>query len=198
MVELSGGTPAALNARARALARRLQRRPDVEEAVSGYASVTVHFDPDTTDTERLRSAVSRGLKAPSADDLPGRLHRIPVVYDGPDLAGCADRLGLAVDELVRLHAATTYRCFMLGFVPGWGYLGPLPASLRLARRSVPRTRVPAGSVAMAEDLTGVYPIACPGGWHLIGRTSLPLFLPGSASPAVLQAGDRVRFQPVAG
>ena len=95
--------------------------------------------------------------------------------------------------LVRLHTAPYYRVFMVGFVPGWAYLGPLNPRLELPRRRVPRTSVPAGSVAIAGLQTGVYPLPTPGGWHLIGRTSVPMFLPQSDPPSLLRPGDRVRF-----
>jgi inhibitor of KinA len=115
------------------------------------------------------------------------------VYDGPDLQEVAAELKLSVDEIIRLHTEPIYRCFMIGFVPGWAYLGPLPEKLRLPRRRVPRTHVPAGSVAMAGAQTGVYPLPTPGGWHLLGRTSVKFFLPNSDPPTLLRTGDRVRF-----
>jgi KipI family sensor histidine kinase inhibitor len=130
----------------------------------------------------------------SADDRPPI--EIPVRYggdDGPDLEGVAGRLGLASDAVVALHAGTTYRVFMLGFAPGFAYLGTLPAELSLPRRTEPRPSVPAGSVAIAARQTGVYPVATPGGWHLIGRTEVTLWDPSAEPPARLAPGDRVRF-----
>jgi KipI family sensor histidine kinase inhibitor len=124
---------------------------------------------------------------------PGRLHRIPVTYDGPDLEAVAEQLGLAAATVAEIHARPIYRVFLIGFVPGWGYLGPLPKELELPRRHVPRTKVPAGSVAIAGRQTGIYPLATPGGWHLIGRTSVKLFLPDSDPPCLFRAGDRVKF-----
>jgi KipI family sensor histidine kinase inhibitor len=124
---------------------------------------------------------------------PGRLHRIPVVYDGPDLAEAAERLHLPLTTVIELHSRPIYRVFLVGFVPGWAYLGPLPDELVLPRRENPRTVVPAGSVAIAGRQSGIYPLPTPGGWHLIGRTSVKLFLPDSDPPCLFRAGDRVKF-----
>jgi KipI family sensor histidine kinase inhibitor len=124
---------------------------------------------------------------------PGRLHRIPVIYDGPDLAEAAERLHLARETVIELHSRPIYRVFLVGFVPGWAYLGPLAEELVLPRRENPRTVVPAGSVAIAGRQSGIYPLPTPGGWHLIGRTSVKLFLPDSDPPCLFRAGDRVKF-----
>jgi inhibitor of KinA len=191
--ELGTRLDTALNTRAIALASALKKRRDVRQAVAGYASVTVHFDPDQTTHDALAAAIKRlaSKRPPMAE--PGRLHRIPVVYDGPDLEAVAEQLGLAPANVAEIHARPIYRVFLIGFVPGWGYLGPLPEELELPRRHVPRTKVPAGSVAIAGRQTGIYPLATPGGWHLIGRTSVKLFLPDSDPPCLFRAGDRVKF-----
>jgi inhibitor of KinA len=193
LAELGTRLDTALNTRAIALASALKKRRDVRQAVAGYASVTVHFDPDQTTHDALAAAIKRlaSKRAPMAE--PGRLHRIPVVYDGPDLEAVADQLGLTPTNVAEIHARPIYRVFLIGFVPGWGYLGPLPEELELPRRPVPRTKVPAGSVAIAGRQTGIYPLATPGGWHLIGRTSVRLFLPDSDPPCLFRAGDRVKF-----
>lgn len=191
--ELGTRLDTALNTRAIALAGALKRRRDVRQAIAGYASVTVHYDPDQVSHYALTAAIRRlaSKRPPMAE--PGRLHRIPVVYDGPDMEAVAALLGLAVGKIVELHTRPIYRVFLVGFVPGWGYLGPLPEELELPRRQVPRTKVPAGSVAIAGRQTGIYPLATPGGWHLIGRTSVKLFLPDSDPPCLFRAGDRVKF-----
>src|SRR5450631_3416620 len=193
LAELGTRLDTALNTRAIALASALKKRRDVRQAVAGYASVTVHFDPDQTTHDALAAAIKRlaSKRPPMAE--PGRLHRIPVVYDGPDLEAVAEQLGLAAATVAEIHARPIYRVFLIGFVPGWGYLGPLPEELELPRRHVPRTKVPAGSVAIAGRQTGIYPLATPGGWHLIGRTSVKLFLPDSDPPCLFRAGDRVKF-----
>jgi KipI family sensor histidine kinase inhibitor len=124
---------------------------------------------------------------------PGRLHRIPVNYDGPDIADVSERLNLSRHDVIAIHTRPIYRVFLVGFVPGWAYLGPLPEELALPRRDVPRTQVPTGSVAIAGRQTGIYPLPTPGGWHLIGRTNVKLFLPDSDPPCLFRAGDRVKF-----
>jgi KipI family sensor histidine kinase inhibitor len=195
LVELGQRVDTALNTRSIALAAALKARRGVREVVPGYASVVVHYDPEQLTFKTLQGAVQRLVAAKPPPALPGRLHRIPVDYDGPDLRSAAQTLGLPEAELARLHSEPTYRCFMVGFVPGWAFLGPLPERLRLPRRRVPRTHVPPGSVAMAGAQTGVYPLPSPGGWHLIGRTSMKLFLPNSDPPCLLRTGDRVKFFP---
>jgi KipI family sensor histidine kinase inhibitor len=193
LAELGTRLDTALNTRAIALAAALKKRRDVRQAVAGYTGVTVHFDPDQTTVDALGAAIKRlaAKRPPMAE--PGRLHRIPVVYEGPDLEEVAARLNLSPQQIVELHTRPIYRVFLLGFVPGWAYLGPLPEELELPRRHVPRTQVPAGSVAIAGRQTGIYPLPTPGGWHLIGRTSVKLFLPDSDPPSLFRAGDRVKF-----
>jgi inhibitor of KinA len=193
LAELGTRLDTALNTRAIGLAIALRKRRDVRQAVAGYASVTVHFDPDQVTHESLGAAIKRlAAKGPKME-VPGRLHRIPVTYDGPDLDEVSSRLKLTPDQVVTLHTRPIYRVFLVGFVPGWAYLGPLPEELELPRRHVPRTQVPAGSVAIAGRQSGIYPLPVPGGWHLIGRTKVKLFLPDSDPPCLFRAGDRVKF-----
>jgi inhibitor of KinA len=193
LAELGTRLDTALNTRAIALAAALKKRRDVRQAIAGYASVTVHFDPDQTTHDSLAAAIRRlaGKRPPMAE--PGRLHRIPVSYDGPDIEAVAASLQLTPERIAELHTAPIYRVFLVGFVPGWAYLGPLATELELPRRHVPRTQVPAGSVAIAGRQTGIYPLPTPGGWHLIGRTTVKLFLPDSDPPCLFRAGDRVKF-----
>ena len=195
LAELGTRLDTALNTRAIALATALKKRRDVRQAVAGYATVTVHFDPDLTTHDALGTAIKRlaAKRPPMAE--PGRSHRIPVTYDGPDMEAAGAMLKLSPEKIVEIHSRPIYRVFLLGFVPGWAYLGPLPEELELPRRHVPRTLVPAGSVAIAGRQTGIYPLATPGGWHLIGRTSVKLFLPDSDPPCLFRAGDRVKFFP---
>jgi 5-oxoprolinase (ATP-hydrolysing) subunit B len=193
LAELGTRLDTALNTRAIALAAALKKRRDVRQAVAGHASVTVQFDPDQISHEALAAGIRRlATRRPPLEE-PGRLHRIPVVYDGPDLAEVAGRLGVAKQRVVELHVRPIYRAFLVGFVPGWAYLGPVPDELVVPRRAVPRTQVPAGSVAIAGQQTGIYPLMSPGGWNLIGRTSVKLFLPDSDPPSLFRAGDRVKF-----
>ena len=197
LAELGTRLDTAVNTRSIALASALKKRRDVRQAVAGAASVTVQFDPDQVTHVALAAAIRRlASKRPPMEE-PGRMHRIPVVYDGPDLQAVASALGLSQQKVVEIHSRPIYRAFLIGFVPGWAYLGPLPDELVLPRRPDPRRQVPAGSVAIAGHQTGIYPLTSPGGWHLIGRTSVRLFLPDSDPPSLFRAGDRVKFFPIA-
>lgn len=198
LAELGSRLDTALNTRAIALAAALKKRRDVRQAVAGHTGVTVQFDPDQITLDALGAAIRRlATKRPPMEE-PGRLHRIPVVYDGADLDDVAAHLGLTTERVIELHTRPIYRVFLVGFVPGWAYLGPLPDELTLPRRATPRTHVPAGSVAMAGQQTGIYPLDSPGGWNLIGRTSVKLFFPDSDPPSLFRAGDRVKFFPING
>ena len=168
--------------------------------VPAYASVLLPFDPDLVPEAAaratIRAALRRAIDGPMP--APGPLVEIPVRYggrDGPDLAEVAERTGRSEADVVALHAGPEYRVYLVGFVPGFPYLGILPAELDLPRRTTPRVRVPAGSVAIAGRQTGVYPFATPGGWHLIGRTDTPVWDARRNPPALLAPGDRVRFVP---
>ncbi len=173
--------------------------PGVSEIVPAYAAVTVYLTPDADPEaiERRLLELARTASDPLPDDgaEPSRLVAIPVRYDGPDLGDVAERTGLTREDVVRLHAGREYEVYLLGFAPGFGFLGELDPALRLPRRSSPRTRVPAGSVAIAGAQTAVYPLETPGGWHLIGRTDLVMFDRERNPPALLRPGDRVRFEP---
>ena len=199
-LDLAGAEPHRLAA----LAERITRAvlPGVIECVPGFETVTVHYDPLRLGTggssalEREIDGILAGTDETTAPE-PGRLIEIPVRYGGeagPDLAEVARHASIDPAEVVRLHAAATYRVQMIGFVPGFPYLSGMDERLGTPRRDAPRTRVPAGSVAIGGGQTGIYPIETPGGWHLIGRTSLPLFDPLHDPPALLRAGDRVRFR----
>lgn len=195
LAELGTRLDTALNTRAIALAAALKKRRDVRQAVAGHAGVTVQFDPDQITHEALAAAIRRLAARRPPMEEPGRLHRIPVIYDGPDLDQVAEQTGIPRSRIVELHSRPIYRVFIVGFVPGWAYLGPLPDELVVPRRPAPRTQVPAGSVAIAGHQTGVYPLVSPGGWNLIGHTSVRLFLPDSDPPSLFRAGDRVKFFP---
>lgn len=180
--------------------------PGLLALMPAYASLTVFFDPVLVKKHWLNEAsparaVQAFLEKKLAANHYSTTHRsttqplfeIPVRYGGADLPKIAERLQLAEKEVIRLHSETIYTVFMVGFLPGFPYLGPLPEALCLPRRVTPRLRVPAGSVAIAGAQTGIYPQASPGGWHLLGHTDYPLFDPSQNPPARLQPGMRVRF-----
>lgn len=171
--------------------------------VPGYASLLVPYDPRRATPGQVSERLARLLEAPTDEDGGkagrGRLIEIGVRYGGeagPDLIAVAQRTGLTPAGVVEAHASTGYDVFLLGFAPGFAYLGIVPAQLVLPRREEPRTRVPAGSVAIAGGQTAVYPAATPGGWHLIGRTQAVMWDVRRDPPALLTPGDRVRFVPL--
>jgi KipI family sensor histidine kinase inhibitor len=176
--------------------------PGVIDLAPTFNTVAVVFDPLRADPGDLSATIlSRLCSLEGAVPTAGRIIEIPVSYggdDGPDLATVAAHIGRAPEEVVRLHTTTDHVVGTIGFAPGFPYLLGLPATLSIPRRATPRTRVPAGSVAIAERQTGIYPRTSPGGWHVIGRTSHWMFDARRDPPALLRAGDLVRFVPVAG
>lgn len=189
----------AVHARVVATAASLTGAPPVgvTELVPAYATLSVWFDPSIREFDDLAAELSaRASSLPATERVaPGRAWVIPVHYDGPDLAEVAERTGLSQADVVTLHSGRAYEVYMLGFVPGFAYLAELDPRLVLPRRPAPRQRVPAGSVAIAGAQTAVYPLETPGGWHLIGRTTFPLFDPSRDPAALLRVGDSVRFEP---
>lgn len=199
-----GGAPDGRTLRRVAAAReRIERAAPagVVDVAATFTTVAVWLDPERTDAARVAAALAGCLA--DGDDTPlatPRCYDIPVAYggaDGPDLAAVAAATGLDPADVIARHAAAAHVVGMIGFAPGFPYLLGLPDALRLPRRAAPRTAVEAGSVAIAEGQTGIYPRRGPGGWHVIGRTAVDLFDPTRDPPALLRAGDRVRFVPVA-
>lgn len=192
----------------RACFERLRARPPqgTHDIVPGFTTVTVHYDPATVQRAGARAfdvavaAVRDALANHAAVDAAlCRVIEIPVCYDAsvaPDLGDLAAHAGINPEQVAELHAAPEYVVHMIGFLPGFPYLGGLDRRLEMSRRATPRTRVPAGSVAIGGAHTGVYTIDSPGGWHLIGRTPLRLFDVEHDPPAMLCIGDRVRFRPI--
>lgn len=173
----------------------------VLDVVPAYASVGVHVDPLRFDPSALEAVAARALADESYDAAADRrVVEIPVHYGGaggPDLADVAAFAGCTPDDVIARHSAGLYRVYMLGFLPGFAYLGSVDRSIAMPRRSSPRTRVPAGSVGIAGAQTGVYPCDSPGGWQLVGWTPARMFDAGRAMPALLAPGDHVRFVAVA-
>jgi len=191
-----------LAGRAQVLAahRALLARDDaaVRELVPGASSLLVVVQPDAPLDDGALLAIEEAARAvaeaPPPTD-PARVHQIPVRYDGEDLAELAQRAGMSAGDFAARHAGTEYQVAFVGFQPGFAYLGGLPRELHALRRASPRARVAPGSVAIGGEWTGVYPLASPGGWHLLGRTDVVLFDAAAESPALLQPGDVVRFVP---
>jgi inhibitor of KinA len=172
----------------------------VRDVVPTYRSVTVYFNPLTTDYTRLVEELKRATSRPAGPrNDPGLSHRIPVCYGGdfgPDLLAVADFARLTEADTIAVHVGADYRVFMLGFVPGFAYMGTVDTRIAAPRRATPRTQVPAGSVGIAGGQTGIYPTETPGGWQLIGRTPVRLFDARRPRPSLFQPGDTVQFFPI--
>ncbi|MHC0465555.1 5-oxoprolinase subunit PxpB [Kosakonia cowanii] len=180
------------------LTQRLATFPEVVEAILGMNNVTVVLrDPTTLALDAIEH-LQRWWEESEALEPESRAIEIPVVYGGeagPDLAHVADHCGMSEKQVVELHASIEYRVWFIGFQPGFPYLGGMPEALTTPRRAEPRISVPAGSVGIGGAQTGIYPLASPGGWNLIGRTDLTLFNPRLAEPSLLRPGDTLRFIP---
>ena len=162
--------------------------------VPAMKALLIRFDPALVTRAEMETRIRRLAEDPKASEaVEGRLWQIAVRYDGPDLEQVAQDCGLGVADIIALHGSVQYEVRMLGFMPGFAYMGALPEALRLPRRAEPRLKVPAGSVAIADDMTAIYPWESPGGWHLLGHSSITLFDQSRDPPALLAPGDRVEF-----
>lgn len=212
VVDFGGGISADTLRRLQALGQQLAARPfaGLRETVPAYTTLTVFYDPWLVHQASpqppheqvaawLRERLAAAEAASETHPLPPETVEIPVCYGGeygPDLAAVAAHVGLPASEVVSRHAAPTYLVHLLGFLPGFPYLGGLDARLATPRRATPRALVPAGAVGIAGAQTGIYPLASPGGWQLIGRTPLRLFDPAWPQPTRLRAGQQLRFVPI--
>lgn len=203
VAELGDAINVALNRQVRALDLALEqaRVEGVLEAVPTYRSLAIYYEPLIISRDALRQQVS-GLydSLEGQEDRAPKVVEIPTVYGGeygPDLEFVARYSGLSSEEVIRLHSEPWYHVYMLGFVAGFPYLGDLAEQLAVPRLSTPRLKVPGGSVGIGGKQTGIYPVESPGGWRIIGRTSLRLFDPSSEVPTPILPGDKVRFMPIA-
>jgi len=203
-VELGDAIDAEVNTRVHLLAVAVKRAlaAEIAEVVPTYRSLLVLFDPVRTKrahlVARIESLLSE-LPGEASQREPGRLIEIPVCYGGelgPDLEFVARHNGLTPDEVIAIHGSTDYRVFMLGFTPGFPYLGGMSRRIAAPRLDQPRGRIPAGTVGIAGEQTGIYPIESPGGWQLIGRTPLRLFDAAAPAPFLVAAGDTLRFRAI--
>jgi len=202
LIELGTGIDPAVNRRVKKLHRVItcERLHGVVDIVPAYASLLVVFNPLQAAPEALKRQLA-GL-CDFDDDGPAEARtvvEVPVVYGGaagPDLDAVAAYHGLPVEDVIGLHSGTVYRVYMIGFTPGFPYMGELPEALDTPRRDTPRTHIPKGSVAIAQRQTGIYPVVSPGGWQIIGCTPLTLFDPRKETPSFLTMGDAVRFIPI--
>jgi KipI family sensor histidine kinase inhibitor len=178
------------------LAELAQAWPEVAEVVPGMNNLTLILTRPVADLDTLTLRIEKLWPQLKAGTTDGRTVEIPVVYggqDGPDLMTVARHTGLSPDELIARHSGGDYVVYFIGFMPGFAYMGGLAPELATPRHAEPRVSIPAGSVGIGGEQTGIYPMASPGGWQLLGRTSLPLFDPTQHPPTLLRPGDRVRF-----
>ncbi|MCB0100500.1 MAG: 5-oxoprolinase subunit PxpB [Anaerolineales bacterium] len=199
LIQLGDAIDPALNQRVHALDAILQTSPAVTETVPAYCTILVHYNPLVTTYNQIKNIIEEKISLlDDATHRPSRRLEIPVLYgsaSGLDFEAVATTLTLSPSELIRLHSEREYTVYMMGFTPGFPYLGILNEKLTLPRMSTPRTRVPAGSVAIAGSQTGIYPVDSPGGWHILGHTPLKLFDPTSDNPFLFSPGDTVKFIP---
>jgi len=202
LVELGDLISPEINRRVHALDRAIRDAEvqGVKDLVPAYRSLLVLFDPLAIDAAALRARLATLAARLGDRPAPARpIVRIPTCYGGvygPDLGHVAAHAGLTADEVIAIHTGGTYLVYMMGFSPGFAYLGGLSPRIATPRLKTPRTAIPAGSVGIAQQQTGIYPVESPGGWQLIGRTPVPLFDPRRDPPTAVEPGDSVRFVPV--
>jgi inhibitor of KinA len=191
-----------INDKIRSFTQYIQTHPirGVNELVPAYCSLTVYYNPKETSWDELTDRLRYSLRASSEMEAgPKRNVLIPTLYGGewgPDIDYVAEYHGRSVQEVIDLHSGVEYLVYMLGFSPGFPYLGGMDESIATPRLSSPRLRIPPGSVGIAGSQTGIYPSATPGGWQIIGRTPLKLYDPSANSPFLLKAGDFLKFVPI--
>lgn len=204
VVEFSDSIDREANIRLQGLRRALGKQavPGIIELVPTYHSLSIYHDPLVLSRDELRLHVDNAMGAiAAAKTAQQRILVLPVLYGGghgPDMENVAKHTGFSEEEVIRRHSANECYCFMLGFTPGFGYFGGMDEALETPRLTTPRTLIPGGSVGIAGKQTGVYSIDSPGGWQLIGHSPLKFFDPGAEKPALIDAGDWIRFRPVDG
>ena len=188
-----------INAKIRAfnMALATSKIPGIVETVPTYCSLMIHYNPGVIQYEPLVNQLKRLLKHLDQIEMPpSNVLEIPVLYGGeygPDLEFVAKHAGKTAEEVIQIHSSTEYLIYMLGFTPGFAYLGGMDESIATPRLKQPRVKIPAGSVGIAGSQTGVYPIDSPGGWQLIGQTPMRMYDPTRQEPILVKAGDYIRF-----
>ena len=202
LVEFGEGIDPKVNGKVRAMARALgkNRLNGVREMIPTYRSLLFIYDPEDTNPDQLCSLIEIvGNTLEKIKIQPCKVVEIPVCYGdefGPDMENVQKTHGLTKEEVIHLHSKPEYLIYMVGFTPGFAFLGGLDEKLYTPRLATPRMLVPEGSVGIANNQTGMYPIASPGGWQLIGKTPLKLFAPDRANPFLYKAGDKIKFKPI--
>jgi KipI family sensor histidine kinase inhibitor len=202
LVEFGNAIDPEINRKIRTMAIALGKNPPsgIIEHIPTYRSIIIIYDPLRTNASTLQQQVI-ALEGQLAEIPipPPETIEVPVCYGGdlgPEIEFVAETHGLSVDDVIRIHSEGEYQVYMIGFTPGFPFLGGLPENLHTPRLQTPRKAVPAGSVGIANNQTGIYPIESPGGWQLIGRTPLKIFDPQRADPFLIKAGDRLKFKPI--
>jgi inhibitor of KinA len=199
LVQLGDEIDLAVNQRVHALASLIEASSidGIIETIPAYATLLVHYDPLILSFTQIKNHLwARIARVEEIDSRKPRRVEVPVRYGGeygPDLEFVASHCGLQVEDVIRIHSERTYMIYMMGFTPGFPYMGKVDDAIVMSRLETPRTHVPAGTVAIAGSQTGIYSIDSPGGWRLIGRTSLKLFAPETESPFLFSPGDEVKF-----
>jgi len=202
VVEFGNEISESVNEKVRGMYLAIQKNqmPGIYELIPTYRSLLIQYNPLVIEIDSLIEKLSEIEKDLGAIDLPKpRTVEIPTIYGGEfgeDLGFVAEHNGLSEDEVIKIHSSTDYRIYMLGFTPGFSYLGGMSEKIAAPRLKTPRTKIPGGSVGIAGKQTGIYPMESPGGWQLIGRTPVKLYDPASETPIILQAGDYIRFIPI--
>lgn len=207
-LELGNGIDLAVNRQVQAIFAHIHslQLPFVRDLIPAYHTITLVYDYAIFRSmhagmpyEFISALLLDAAANCKNDPLSGRKVRIPVCYDaafGPDLVGIAEERNMSVDEVIALHSGRSYHVYLIGFLPGFAYMGTVDARIAAPRKTSPAQQVPAGTVGIAGEQTGIYPLTSPGGWQLIGRTPLLMFDPQRESPSLLQPGDEVEFFPI--
>lgn len=205
VVEFGQAISPEINQQVQQLAKKIERDLlfGIIEVIPTYRSLSVYFDPEVVTRQKVACYIQNLLQCPSKEEALKRIEKkvmkVPVCYGGvmgPDLESVARYTGLTVDEVIRLHTQKTYLVYMLGFTPGFPYLGGLADELHVPRQLKPRAKVPAGSVGIGGHQTGIYPVESPGEWWLIGRTPLKLFKLNESEPFSFSPGEHLEFYPI--
>ena len=202
VVEFGNTISEAVNKKVRNLYLAIQKGhiEGISEMIPTYRSLLIHYNPLEIEIDDLIEKLMEIEKALDSIDLPKpRIIEIPTIYGGEfgeDINFVSEHNGISVDEVIKIHSSVDYLIYMLGFTPGFPYLGGMAEEIETPRLKIPRTKIPAGSVGIAGKQTGIYPIESPGGWQLIGRTPINLYDPKRQMPIILQAGDYIRFIPI--
>jgi len=202
LVEFGEGIDPKVNTKVRAMAKALEKKipKGVKEMLPTYRSLLFIYDPGVTNPDILCKRIEKFNNTLEKMEIdPFKVVEIPVCYAnkfGPDMENVQKAHGLTTEEVISLHSKPEYLIYMVGFTPGFAFLGGLDEKLHTPRLTTPRMLVPEGSVGIANNQTGMYPIASPGGWQLIGKTPLKLFAPDRANPFLYKAGDKIKFKPI--